>query len=197
MIVHVDATTLADHNDSGRCELENRSPLIPDTARRLACDGAIIRLLERDGATIDIGRKTRAIPPALQRALSARDRGCRFPGCTASRYVDAHHITHWANGGHTKLANLIQLCRHHHRLIHEGGYTITPTPHGHHFHRPDGRLIPANQTLPPAPPPRHHANIDHRSCRSLSLGQRLDLDLGVQALLTLSPLATAQEAPGI
>jgi hypothetical protein len=54
--------------------------------------------------------------------LRFRDRGCRFPGCTNSFNVDGHHIEHWANGGETSLENLVQLCRHHHRLVHEGGF---------------------------------------------------------------------------
>ena len=198
-MVHVEAATLAAADEAGRCELAGGIPLAPETARRLACDGAIVRIVERDGNTLDVGRKTRAIPPTLQRALAARDGGCRFPGCTATRFVDAHHIEHWADGGATRLGNLVQLCRHHHRLLHEGGFTVTRAPGdgGLVFRRPDGRRIPASQSLPEAQPPRHRANIDHRTCRSLALGQRLDLDLGVQALLTFAPLATAEEAPGI
>ncbi|MHB1191471.1 MAG: HNH endonuclease signature motif containing protein [Longimicrobiales bacterium] len=70
-----------------------------------------------------MGRRTRTIPPALRRALEARDRGCRFPGC-GSRFTDAHHVTHWADGGATSLGNTVLLCRHHHRLVHEGGWRI-------------------------------------------------------------------------
>ncbi|MEZ5567619.1 MAG: HNH endonuclease signature motif containing protein [Halioglobus sp.] len=73
---------------------------------------------------MDIGRRTRSIPPAIRRALQRRDGGCRFPGCTARHHVDAHHIRHWADGGETRLDNLLLLCRHHHRLVHEGGYGI-------------------------------------------------------------------------
>jgi len=76
-----------------------------------------------DGSILDVGRRTRTIPPALRRALEVRDRGCRFPGC-GSRFTDAHHVTHWADGGETSLANTLLLCRHHHRLVHEGGWTV-------------------------------------------------------------------------
>ncbi len=76
------------------------------------------------GAIIDVGRRTRKPPPALRRALRERDRGrCQYPGC-ASRRTDAHHIRHWANGGQTSLANLISLCKGHHRLVHENGHII-------------------------------------------------------------------------
>ena len=72
---------------------------------------------------LDVGRKTRTVPPALRRALDARDRGCRFPGC-GLRFTDAHHIVHWADGGETKLENTLLLCRSHHRRVHEGGSQV-------------------------------------------------------------------------
>jgi hypothetical protein len=76
------------------------------------------------GRTIDVGRKTRTIPAALRRALRARDRGCRFPGCTHVRFLDAHHAHHWIDGGETTLANVALLCRRHHRFVHELGHVI-------------------------------------------------------------------------
>jgi hypothetical protein len=76
-----------------------------------------------DGSILDVGRRSRTVPPALRRALEARDQGCRFPGC-GLRFTDAHHVRHWAEGGETKLENLVLLCRHHHRLVHEGGWRV-------------------------------------------------------------------------
>ncbi len=142
VVVHVDADVLAGSPDAGgRCELADGSPLAPETARRLACDAAIVALTQRGGRTLDVGRKTRSIPPALRRALASRDRGCRFPGCDRAR-VDAHHITHWASGGATRLENLVHLCRHHHRLVHEGGFAVERRSGGEIvFRRPDGRRI--------------------------------------------------------
>ena len=110
VLVHVDADSLSGTDDGGRCELDDGSPLAPETARRLACDASVVRLLERDGRPLSLGRKTRSIPPALRRALHARDRRCRFPGCGSRRHIDAHHIEHWAHGGRTELDNLVQLC---------------------------------------------------------------------------------------
>src|SRR5918999_1509099 len=110
VVVHVDAATLGGESDEGLGELEHGSALHPETARRLACDAAVVRILEREGRPLSVGRKTRSVPPALRRALQSRDRGCRFPGCTSSCSVDAHHIEHWANGGPTDLSNLVQLC---------------------------------------------------------------------------------------
>jgi hypothetical protein len=82
------------------------------------------------GAPLDIGRRTRTIPPALRRALWSRDRGCRFPSCANAHYVHAHHIDHWAHGGETSLDNLVLLCGSHHRLLHEGGIGVTRTASG-------------------------------------------------------------------
>jgi hypothetical protein len=98
-----------------------------------------------DGEPLDIGRKTRSIPPALSRALKARDGGCRYPGCDRTRFTEGHHVEHWANGGETKLRNLVTLCNFHHGLVHEGGYGITITDDGLFvFTRPDGRRVEAN-----------------------------------------------------
>ena len=83
------------------------------------------------------------MPAALKRALWARDGGCSFPGCTHTRFVNAHHIRHWANGGETSLENTTLLCGRHHRLVHEGGYGIRKDHQGQrYFMRPDGRAIP-------------------------------------------------------
>jgi hypothetical protein len=141
IVVHVDAATLA-HDEDGACNVEAGPALHPETARRLACDSSVIRVLERDGRPLSVGRKTRSVPPALARALRSRDKGCRFPGCTEHRFVDAHHIHHWAHGGRTELGNLVQLCRRHHRLLHEGGYGLARASRGGFlFRRPDGRVI--------------------------------------------------------
>lgn len=124
IVVHVDAESLR-AREAGRCELDD-GPAIPiETARRLSCDASVVKILENgDGEPLDVGRKTRTIAPALRRALKSRDQGCVFPGCTHKRYVDGHHIHHWADGGETKLSNLVSLCRTHHRAVHEGRIVI-------------------------------------------------------------------------
>jgi hypothetical protein len=103
VLVHVDLASLSGDDETGRCELDDAAPLASETARRLACDASVVRLLERDGRPLSVGRKTRSIPPALRRALHSRDGGCHFPGCGSRRLVDAHHIEHWARGGATDL----------------------------------------------------------------------------------------------
>jgi len=124
VVLHVDATTLSANDEPGRSELEDGTRVSAETSRRLSCDASIVRVEHgSDGAILDVGRKTRTISPALRRALEVRDRGCRFPGCHL-RFTDAHHMTHWANGGETSLQNCLLLCHHHHRLVHEGGWRV-------------------------------------------------------------------------
>ena len=124
VVLHVEAATLDRDSEPGRSELEDGTRVSAETSRRLSCDASVVRISEApDGSILDIGRKTRTIPPALRRALESRDRGCRFPGC-GLRFTDAHHVRHWADGGETKLEHLVLLCRFHHRLVHEEGYTV-------------------------------------------------------------------------
>ena len=150
VVVHVTAETLSGDDTSGRCELDDGQRLAPDTVRRVACDGSLLHITEDiAGNPLDIGRKTRAVPPAMQRALRSRDGGCRFPGCTHERFVDAHHIRHWANGGETSIDNLVLLCRRHHRSVHEGGSGLEKVADGRiRFTRPDGRVIEDHPRLP-------------------------------------------------
>ena len=106
IVVHVAAETLRDRA-AGCCEFEHGPSMAAETARRLSCDASVVALIENDdGEPLNVGRKTRTISAPLRRLLNARDKGCRFPGCANSRYIDAHHIEHWANGGETKPSNL-------------------------------------------------------------------------------------------
>jgi Domain of unknown function (DUF222)/HNH endonuclease len=199
VVLHVDRGTLATDGEGDRCELADGAPLAPETARRLACDAAIVPLIERNGRPLSVGRKTRSVPPALRRALASRDRGCRFPGCANRCSVDAHHIRHWADGGPTSIDNLVQLCRHHHGLLHEGGYTVERIGSRFVFRRPDGREIRA---VPRPPRGRtamlREANrrwggpVQSDACVPESY-ERMDLGLCVDAMLRIAPL----EGPGI
>ena len=138
--VHVSAETLR-HKEAGCCEIEDGPSIAAETARRLACDASVVAIVEnQDGEPLNVGRKTRTISSPLRRFLNARDRGCRFPGCTNTRWVDAHHIHHWANGGETKPSNLVSLCRFHHRMVHEGGVVIHVLDDGAiRFTQPNGQ----------------------------------------------------------
>ena len=110
----------------------------------MLCDASLVAIAADGGEPLSVGRRTRTIPSALRRELRARDRGCRFPGCSHERFVDAHHITHWAHGGETALDNLVYLCRRHHRLIHEGGFSVERGEDSEPvFRRRDGSVVPA------------------------------------------------------
>ena len=149
VVVHVDQAVLMknieeDDSEPHRAELDRGPALALETVRRLSCDGTVVGVLEgRDGEPLNIGRKTRSISPAIDRALRARDRGCRFPGCDRTRFCQGHHVKHWIDGGETKLRNLVTLCTFHHTLLHEGRFGVTATDDGMFvFTRPDGSRIP-------------------------------------------------------
>jgi hypothetical protein len=188
VVLHVDASTFA-------ASLEDGPALPAETARRLACDSSRIEILKNArGELLDVGRKRRSIPPAIRRALNARDTGCRFPGCTYRRYLDAHHVEHWADGGETRLDNLVSLCRWHHRLVHEGGIRVEERAGGGwRFLRPDGREFDPRPLDGAAPAvhragdlQRHHeaqgVHIDSQTAVTRWRGERADYELGVWVL---------------
>ncbi len=139
IVVHVDAGTLRDGSDSGQSVLAGGSRVSAETSRRLACDASrVVMTHDSVGDVLDVGRRTRVVPAAIRRALEHRDRGCRFPGC-CNRFADAHHVEHWADGGGTRLENLVLLCRSHHRLVHEEGWRVIRRDSAEFtFTRPDG-----------------------------------------------------------
>ena len=142
--IHTNIETLTEDGTGAESELEDHDHVPAETSRRMACDCSKVHWHEgKNGEPLNVGRKTRSIPPAIRRALQRRDTGCRFPGCTCKRFVDAHHIQHWADGGETSMDNLVLLCRNHHRLVHESGYGVYTGPAGTiHFTLPDGKRIP-------------------------------------------------------
>jgi len=189
IVVHVDHETFR-HRQAGRCELEHGPSVAVETARRLACDASVIRIVEdAKGEPLDVGRKTGTIPPAIRRALLARDKGCRFPGCCFKRYVDGHHVQHWADGGETKLANLVTLCRFHHRLVHEGKIEIQTLDDGaFRFIRPDGRAFDSPQpvgdwTALVAADETKDIRITPTTAVTRWTGEALDLGLAVDVLM--------------
>jgi hypothetical protein len=136
VLVHVEA--------DGSAHLEDGTRVSAETARRIACDASVVHV----GKTKEIEGKRRSVPPRLARALQIRDRGCRFPGC-GSRFIQAHHIDHWADGGPTRLSNLVSLCPQHHRLLHEGGFSVRMDAN-----RPDRPTFstPSRNDIPEVPP---------------------------------------------
>jgi hypothetical protein len=136
VVVHVDDSAL--RGGAGRSDL----PI--DTVKRLTCDGSLVTIVEgEDGNPLDVGRKRRTVSTPLRRAVWSRDRGCTFPGCHYKRYVETHHVRHWAEGGKTSVENLTLLCSHHHTLLHEGRFRVRRDETGAlRFERADGRVIP-------------------------------------------------------
>jgi len=130
LTVLVDVETLERHRPARAAELAWAGPVCGETARRLACDASITRVITAGRSEpLDVGRRTRVVPPAIRTALAVRDGGCTFPGCDRPPvWTDAHHLQHWADGGPTSLNNLILLCRRHHRAVHEGAWR--PRPRG-------------------------------------------------------------------
>ncbi|TVP47023.1 MAG: HNH endonuclease [Gemmatimonadales bacterium] len=115
---------------AGCSHLDHEVRVSHETSRRLCCDATVVPLfLDAEERVADAGHARRVVSPALRRALEARDRGCRFPGC-GLRYTEAHHVRHWADGGETSLENCVLICLHHHRLLHEGGWKMDALPGG-------------------------------------------------------------------
>ncbi|MDE3132004.1 MAG: DUF222 domain-containing protein [Acidobacteriota bacterium] len=190
IVVHVDAETLSSDEIKRQSEVADGPALAPETVRRLGCDAAVVTMIEREGKPLSVGRRTRTIAPALRRALRSRDKGCRFPGCSHSQHLHAHHIQHWAAGGPTEIGNLVQLCSYHHKLVHEGGYQVrVMSGAGLEFRRPDGRVI--SQRCDARPASGRGIAAEHQSrrmaigpdtCRPRSAGDRLDYDIAVEGL---------------
>jgi hypothetical protein len=193
VVVHVNAAVLADPAQPGQSALEEGSHVSAETSRRLACDASrVVMRHDEDGRVVEIGARTRTIPPALRRALQHRDRTCRFPDCHV-RVGQGHHVQHWAQGGPTTLANLLLLCRRHHRAVHEEGYQVAPGPDGALlFRRPDGRPLP--EVPPPAAVPADPVEalrachdtqglqLDRRTACPFWLGEPLDVGWAIGVL---------------
>jgi hypothetical protein len=145
--IHVDQDPLAPDGTLA-ATLDDGTRVSAETFRRIACDCGLVAVSGNATSTqLNIGRRSRQIPPAIRRALLLRDRGCRFPGCTNTRFLHGHHLRHWLHGGETSLTNLIQLCTAHHHFMHEGGWRVQLDADGSlAFTAPDG------QALPPEPP---------------------------------------------
>ena len=142
VLVHVSHRTLEEKGvDLGEI---GSGVLSPEVLRRLSCESALGRLVfGPESVPLDAGRSVRAVPAPMRRVVAARDRHCVFPGCDRpERWCDAHHIEHWADGGATSVENLALLCRHHHTLVHEGGFGMSGPASALVFARPDGSRLP-------------------------------------------------------
>ena len=198
LVLHVDAEMLRSDEDGTVPDVT--VPVMTGTSRmlsmstrvlrRLACDAGVILVPTEDGLPIDVGDRKRHATVALRRALRARDHHCRFPSCTASAHLHAHHIQFWTDDGPTDLDNLVLLCGFHHRLVHHAGWVITHDGRGHvAFAPPGGAPLPSNGTSGGAPaeaaPPGHLAAPGRQ--RALQTtdwdGSPLDLHAAVDVLI--------------
>jgi 5-methylcytosine-specific restriction endonuclease McrA len=197
VVVHVDTPALAEPDQPGQAVLEGGTRVSAETSQRLACDASrVVMRHDENGRVVEIGARTRTIPPALRRALHHRDQGCRFPGC-GGRFTQGHHLRHWAHGGPTTLSNLALLCRRHHRAVHEEGYQVARLPDGVlQFRRPDGRPlpeVPPSAAVPGEPITALRACHDSQGLRINArtacagwLGERLNVGWAIDVLHPLA-----------
>ncbi len=202
IMLHVDINTLREHGQAAspahpHCQMEDKHWVSPSTAKRLSCDASLVTVLEDEqGQVLNIGRRTRSVPASIARALAIRDKTCRVPGCCESRYVDAHHIKHWADGGETSLDNLVTLCRAHHRQLHQGDFTITAqktatgqrlifsTRSGKHIQARVFPQFPDVYSGTPADALRHAAPaVNAKTCIPHWHGEDCDYGMVIEALL--------------
>ena len=170
VVIHLEAGMLSEELDA---KLEDGSRVPAETFRRVACDCGVHAVVEGEDGIVGVGRKTRSIPPAVRRALRSRDVGCRYPGCTCRRYVQAHHIEHWVEGGATNLSNLVSLCPFHHRLLHEGGFSVACSDEaGFEFRTPRGEVVAQREARVPAETPLEEEFVD------LPTDTNMDANLG-------------------
>jgi hypothetical protein len=197
IVIHVDRD-LTEPEGTLSARLQDGTPVSAETLRRICCDGGIVPAAVDDkGAVLDVGRRTRAIPSAIHRALWIRDEGCRFPGCMNQRYVHGHHVKHWLHGGATSLDNLVLLCAWHHRLLHEAGFSAILRDDGElEVRTPAGALLPAHPALVTERPviewgagtdewhgDRDEPEVDESTTMPSWDGERMDLDWVVGTLM--------------
>ena len=128
-VIHVQAEHLTTEDRVGLAEFGTDVPVA--VIRRLTCDGRLQLVAHGDdGCVVGVGRITRSVPYWLQRLIRQRDAGCRFPGCRRTYWTQIHHMVHWAHGGPTDIDNLVTLCGHHHRRLHDDGWKVSGDPSG-------------------------------------------------------------------
>jgi hypothetical protein len=196
VVVHVvGADSAATDVTAETSHIEDGPHVTAETSRRIACDCSVVGIKEdKNGEPLSIGRRSRSIPPPMRRALGIRDGGCRFPGCTNNRFVDGHHIKHWADGGETSLDNLVLLCRHHHHLVHEGGFDCKKSADGEIYFTDQRQKPLPNWAMLPRVADSHdieqwmdrefvEATADGEGCAAKwYAGEQMDWNMAVSAL---------------
>ena len=125
LIIRASLDTLAGIKGAPAGELEGGGTVPAETVQRYACDSAISRITGQSELEHELNHASRTLPASTRRALEARDRHCVFPGCARPlNWCDGHHLVWWTRGGATALPNLALLCRPHHRMVHEEGWSL-------------------------------------------------------------------------
>lgn len=142
VVIHVDERTL-ENEGGGVCETKGGSSISAETAKAIACDATIQKVFVGKSGQVQHATSARRSPPTwMRRVLRHRDVTCKFPGCDEDRFLDAHHIKHWAEGGPTTLTNLVQLCWFHHQRVHDAKWRVVSNEdQGFAFLRPDGTVV--------------------------------------------------------
>jgi hypothetical protein len=145
LIIRASLDTLAGTRGAPAGELEGGGTVPAETVQRYACDSAISRITGQGELEHELNHASRTLPASTRRALESRDRHCVFPGCTRPLiWCDGHHLVWWTRGGETALPNLALLCRPHHRMVHEEGWSLERTKDGNWKARPPVQRVPAN-----------------------------------------------------
>ncbi len=197
VVVHADLAVLTER-EPGRAEIEAGPSLTATTLERLACDCGVRLTTEANAETLDVGRRSRSVPPALERLIVDRDRSrCRFPGCTQRGRLQIHHRQHWSRGGGTDQRNCFLVCLYHHKVLHEGGWHAEGDATGAlTFVDPLGRRMPEVLLPPPKTDPNaiRRDNVQREVAITADTiqprwyaGDRLDLHHAVDALWNLDP----------
>src|SRR6202162_3048526 len=147
LIIRASLDTLAGIPGAPAGDLDGGGTVPAATVQRYACDTAIIRMTGRGELEHELSHATRTIPPSTRRALEARDQHCVFEGCDRRRsWCDGHHLVWWIKGGPTTLPNLALLCRPHHRMVHEEGWTLDRRDGRFKAIPPPRRVMPSSRS---------------------------------------------------
>ncbi len=169
VLVHLEASELIRWSQGLRPNLHLGPVLTADVMELLSCESSVQLLLKNFGKPVSLGLSQAAVPPWLREIILNRDNGCRFPGCSSQRWLDVHHMKHWAKGGRTDTSNLVCLCRRHHREHHRHAFDIEGDPEvlfgagcsggdGLRFVTRGGREIRKSDPVPDAPPEGEYAH---------------------------------------
>ncbi|HVB26293.1 MAG TPA: HNH endonuclease signature motif containing protein, partial [Mycobacteriales bacterium] len=135
----------------------------------------------------DLGRSRREPDRRLRELIGLIDgERCRFPGCTRSRKLHAHHVLFWSMGGRTDLANLVLLCARHHTIVHADGFLLRLRPDRTlEVRQADGTVVEHRPALPwrPAAELDLDARIGAATLLPAAGADRLHLEYAVWVLL--------------